>query len=52
METYIILALYAGVSVGFIILNDAATGKTDLNKKRCKFLLNFNYLNLKLINIF
>lgn len=33
-ETYIVLALYAGVTAGVVILNDAASSKTDPSKRK------------------
>lgn len=37
-ETYIVLALYAGVTAGVVILNDAASSKTDPSKRKCIFI--------------
>lgn len=36
-ETYIVLALYAGVTAGVVILNDAASSRTDPGKRKCNF---------------
>ena len=47
-ETYIVLALYAGVTTGMIILNDAASSKTDPSKRKCKKIINFKLINLQL----
>jgi len=33
-ETYIVLGLYAGITAGVVILNDAAVSKSDPNKKK------------------
>uniref|UniRef100_A0A914R1J7 Uncharacterized protein n=1 Tax=Parascaris equorum TaxID=6256 RepID=A0A914R1J7_PAREQ len=33
-ETYLVAVLYAAVTAGFILLNDAADGKGDPNRRR------------------
>ena len=35
-ETYIVFLLYAGVSTGIIVMNDAVTARTDSSKRKCK----------------
>lgn len=34
-ETYIVFLMYASITIGVIVLNDAATSKVDSNKRRC-----------------
>lgn len=34
-ETYIVMALYVGVTAGVVALNDAASSKTDPGKRKC-----------------
>lgn len=35
-ETYFVAALYAAVTVGFILMNDSADGKGDLGRRKGK----------------
>jgi len=36
-ETYIVFGLYLAITAGVIVLNDAASSKTDPGRRKCKF---------------